>query len=92
MSASPKQLNFLSSLLAETEAGLAAAKAWLTDYFSWNAGYPRVPLYSDGTVVHHHPSYPPSALEIVVDVYAARIGSTPEAEIEAAKKRAAKRR
>jgi hypothetical protein len=69
---------------------IAAAKAWLTDYFDWNAAYPRT--WEDGTVVHHHPSYPPSALEIVADVYAARIGSTPEAEIEAAKKRAAKRR
>jgi hypothetical protein len=69
---------------------ISAAKAWLTDYFDWNAAYPRT--WEDGTVVHHHPSYPPSALEIVVDVYAARIGSTPEAEIEAARKRAAKRR
>jgi hypothetical protein len=69
---------------------ISAAKAWLTDYFDWNAAYPRT--WEDGTVVHHHPSYPPSALEIVVDVYAARIGSTPEAEIEAAQKRAAKRR
>jgi hypothetical protein len=69
---------------------IAAAKTWLTDYFSWNAAYPHT--WEDGTVVHHHPSYPPSALEIVADVYAARIGSTPEAEIEAAKKRAAKRR
>jgi hypothetical protein len=69
---------------------IAAAKSWLTDYFSWNSGYPRTRF--DGTVDQHHPSYPPEALPIVAEVYAARIGSTPEAEIEAAKKRAAKRR
>lgn len=69
---------------------IAAAKSWLTDAADWNTGYPRT--WDDGTVAHHHPSYPPEAVALVAEVYAARIGSTPEAEIAAAQKRAAKRR
>jgi hypothetical protein len=69
---------------------IAAAKAWLTDAFDWNSAYPRT--FSDGTVAYHHPSYPPESVDLVAEVYAARIGSTPKAEIEAARKRAAKRR
>lgn len=69
---------------------IAAAKAFLTDAIDWNSAYPRTD--ADGTVRHHHPSYPPEAVTLVAEVLAARIDSTPEAEIAAAQKRAAKRR
>ena len=69
---------------------IVAAKTWLTDSVSWNSGYPRT--WEDGTVAHHHPSYPPEAVALVAETLAARIGSTPEAEMEAAHKRYLKRR
>lgn len=60
---------------------LAAAKTWLTnwaEYYDFNRG--------------GHPSYPNDVAQHIAQVLAARIDSTPEAEIEAARKRAAKRR
>ena len=69
---------------------IAAAKAWLTDAADWNSAYPRT--FEDGTVVETHPSYPHDAIALVAVTLADRIGSTPDAEIDAAKKRAAKRR
>ena len=77
---------------------IAAAKTWLTDSVSWNSGYPmamrdgEVQKNDDGTVRMHHPSYPPEAVALVAETLAARIGSTPEAEMEAAHKRYLKRR
>lgn len=56
---------------------IAAAKAHLTDGFDWGWG--------------SHPSYPASDLPSLAAVLAERLGTTPEAEIEAAKVRAAKR-
>ena len=69
---------------------IAAAKAWLTDAADWNTAYPRT--FEDGTVAETHPSYPHDAIALVASILADRIGSTPDAEIDAAKKRAAKRR
>lgn len=77
---------------------IAAAKAWLTDAAEYNSYYPRtyadgeVQTNDDGTVTMWHPSYPPAYIDLVAEVLAARIDSTPEAEIAAAQKRAAKRR
>lgn len=56
---------------------ISAAKSWLTNAAAWG---------------FNHPSYPPDAVDLVARVLAVRIDSTTEAEIEAAKKRAAKRR
>lgn len=58
---------------------LAAAKQWLTDSIGWN---------SNGT----HPSYPLAAVEAVAIAVAGKIDSTPDVEMDAARKRYAKRR
>lgn len=59
----------------------AAAKSWLTDAAEWRS--------VDGK---DHPSYPSSAEAVIAEALAAKNGTTAEAEIAAAKQRAAKRR
>lgn len=56
---------------------LAAAKMYLTDSFGWRDG---------------HPSYPAAAVAHVAEAVAAKVGTTPEEEMAAARKRYAKRR
>ena len=59
----------------------AAAKSWLTNAAEWRS--------VDGK---DHPSYPSSAEAVIAEALAAKNGTTAEAEIAAAKQRAAKRR
>lgn len=59
----------------------AAAKSWLTDCAEYRS-----------ICGKDHPSYPSSAEAVIAEALAAKNGTTPEAEIAAAKQRAAKRR
>jgi len=70
-------LVFMAGRWEERLTTLVAAKSWLTDGAEWN---------------WDHPSYPAEARALVAEAVAAKLGTTPEAEIEAAEKRAAKRR
>ncbi len=64
----------------EEFATLASAKTWLTNAAEWSRGG------------GEHPFYPRHAIDTVALAVAAKLGTTPEAEIAAAKLRAAKRR
>jgi hypothetical protein len=77
---------------------ISAAKTFLTDAHEWNSHFPRTlpdgsfQSNADGTVQQFHPHYTQDRIDIVADALAVRLGTTPEAQIEAARKRALKRR